>query len=423
MSEPEARVEILLRRLCDRIPEPRQGHGRPPLPLGDAVFAAATVVRIRTGGRRAATHIQACVARGLLAQAPSYNSVLRYLDRPALTPLYRMLIEQSGAPLRATEGAYRPEVGCFATTKKGPWLRASATVGVQTSVVASVEVDVVPRPFGERAAPALRALKRELGERVRAKTLSGQVNEVLLKCVCHNLGALLARGLDLDRNAFEAKGDHGESASHSVEIAKSTHPLIPANSPANRAPQRQCVTFQMSRACSNTGPDEGAAEPKFPVFGEMLSLAELAEASGCAAGTIARRMLAGKGAEDAAFPPGRRAGAATRPAEIVCEDCPTVVIVRATGVIPRRCPACAVERARAYARKPKGIPGRGRPRGRARTPEEERKVRVEREQARIRKRREAGLCVQCEAPSPERNLCDGCTERRRARRRKASPAA
>lgn len=97
-------VQRLLRGLCDGIVQPPQkGRGRPSLPLADVVYSATMKTFTTFSGRRASSDIRDCEAKGLVDHAPHYNSVFNYLDKPALTPLLKTLVEESAAPLRAVE--------------------------------------------------------------------------------------------------------------------------------------------------------------------------------------------------------------------------------------------------------------------------------------------------------------------------------
>ena len=76
----------LLRELCDTVPQPPRGKGRPRLPLSDMVFAIGTKVYSTMSGRRAMTDLRQAQANEQLDKTPSFNSVLGYLQKPDLTP-------------------------------------------------------------------------------------------------------------------------------------------------------------------------------------------------------------------------------------------------------------------------------------------------------------------------------------------------
>lgn len=283
--EEKDRVQLLLRGLCDGIAQPEQTGGRPRLRLADVVYGATMKVYSTMSGRRATTDIRACEEKGLVAKAPSYNSLFRYLERADLAPLLKALVHESAAPLRAVETAFATDSTGFATNtyarwfdekygqekKCQRWIKLHAQVGTATHVIASVEAtestvgdapmlapllaSSVERGFDVRelsadkaylsnenlvaieaahAVPyipfksnsrgtgksdawrrlwhmfeaqndqflahyhkrsnvesAFSSVKRKFGASVRSKALPAQINETLLKCLCHNLSALV----------------------------------------------------------------------------------------------------------------------------------------------------------------------------------------------------------------------------------------
>jgi transposase len=279
------RVQLLLRGLCDGIAQPAQANGRPRLSLADVVYGATMKVYGTMSGRRSTTDIRACEEKGLVAKAPSYNSVFRYLERADLAPLLKALVHESAAPLRAVETTFATDSTGFATNtyarwfdekygqekRSQRWIKLHAQVGTATHVIASVEatesnvgdvgmlapllassvergfvvrelsadkaylsndnltaieaaggVPYIPFKSNSRATgrsdawrrlwhmfeaqndqflahyhkrsnveTVFSAIKRKFGASVRAKTAPAQINEVLLKCLCHNLSALV----------------------------------------------------------------------------------------------------------------------------------------------------------------------------------------------------------------------------------------
>jgi len=284
-AEEGARVQLLLRALCDGIVEPPQAKGRPRLPLADVVYSATMQVFGGMSGRRSTSDTRALAERGLVRRAPSYNSTFRYLAGAELAPLLKTLVHEAAAPLRAVETTFATDSTGFAMNtyarwfdeKHGGekrcqrWIKLHAQVGTVTNVIASVEAtesnvgDVVmlapllasavergftvrelsadkaylandvltaieaagavpyiplnanSRPTGKSAAwrrlyhmfearndeflahyhrrsnaeSTFSMVKRKFGPSVRAKTPPAQINEVLLKCICHNLSVLV----------------------------------------------------------------------------------------------------------------------------------------------------------------------------------------------------------------------------------------
>lgn len=150
----KATVQALLRGLCDGIVQPPHvGRGRPPLPLADVVYGAATKVYSGMSGRRA-TDIRECQAKGHIDHAAHYNSLFNYLKRDDLTPLLTTLIEASASALAEIERDFAIDATGFSTStftrwfdvkwgrevKRQSWVKAHAMVGVKTNVIASVAV-------------------------------------------------------------------------------------------------------------------------------------------------------------------------------------------------------------------------------------------------------------------------------------------
>ena len=282
--EEKERVQILLRGLCEGIVEPpRVGRGRPPLPLADVVYGATMKVFSTVSGRRADTDIRECKSKGLVKQAPSYNSLFEYVQEPKLRPLFQVLVEESAAPLKAIETTFAGDSTGFSTNtytryldikygekKVQRFVKAHAMTGTVTNIITAVEATdghvgdspmlapIVERtkangfdvrevsldkaylshdnlalieklggapyvPFkvnsGSTGSAAwermwhyfslnkedflahyhkrsnvestFSSVKRKFGGSVRSKLLDAQLNEVLLKCLCHNLSMLV----------------------------------------------------------------------------------------------------------------------------------------------------------------------------------------------------------------------------------------
>ena len=104
-------AERLLDALCDGIPQPPQGPGRPRLPLRDVVFGIVSKVYSTMSTRRAQSDLRACRARGLVAKAPAYNTVIEHMASPEVTPILTAMIEESAAPLALIERNYVQYLG------------------------------------------------------------------------------------------------------------------------------------------------------------------------------------------------------------------------------------------------------------------------------------------------------------------------
>lgn len=152
-AREKARFTDLLHGLCDGISQPPQAGGRPRLPLADMVFSVVMRVYTTMSGRRAMSDLRECEGRGYVTKTPCYNSVFNYLDHPHLTPLLKLLVEESASPLRALETDFAVDASGFSTSnyarwfdaKDGKvrsehqWVKAHLMVGVKTKIVTSVE--------------------------------------------------------------------------------------------------------------------------------------------------------------------------------------------------------------------------------------------------------------------------------------------
>jgi len=180
-THEQERFVILLRDLCDGIPQPEYRFGRPRLPLSDVVFSAVYKVYSTMSSRRFMTDLREAEANGLVSKSPSLTSGFRSLENPELTPLLKALIEQSASPLRAIETDFAVDSSGFATTTysrwfdhkwgkertKQAWVKTHLMCGVKTHVVTSVEATA----FESADAPQLPKLVNET-----AKTFN--INEV-----------------------------------------------------------------------------------------------------------------------------------------------------------------------------------------------------------------------------------------------------
>ena len=152
MHEQE-RFVILLRDLCNGISQPEYKFGRPRLPLSDIVFAVTSKVYSTMSGRRFMSDLRDAEIKELVAKAPSFASNARYLENPELTPLLKVLIEQSASPLRAVGTDFAVDSSGFATSvysrwfdhkygkerSKKTWVKTHLMCGVTTHIVTSVE--------------------------------------------------------------------------------------------------------------------------------------------------------------------------------------------------------------------------------------------------------------------------------------------
>src|SRR5579862_1136800 len=152
--EEKERFMPMLADLCGALSRPYSGKGRPPLPLSDMAFACVSRVYAGLSARRFDTDVRQSKEQGLTDSDPHFNSVLRYLRDPAMTPVLQRLVTLSAMPLKAVETDFAVDSTGFTTCRfvrwydhkwgkertKREWVKLHAMTGVRTNVVTSVEM-------------------------------------------------------------------------------------------------------------------------------------------------------------------------------------------------------------------------------------------------------------------------------------------
>ncbi|MGZ5440929.1 MAG: transposase [Thermoanaerobaculia bacterium] len=144
----------LLRDLCAAVPEPERGKGRPPVPVADALFAATYKVYSTVSARRFMSDLREAQTNGHVSRAWHFNSVLKVIENPDITPTLHRLVAQSAAPLGAVETTFAVDSTGFGTqsfyrhftAKYGRehtfrnYVKLHALVGTKTNVIAACTV-------------------------------------------------------------------------------------------------------------------------------------------------------------------------------------------------------------------------------------------------------------------------------------------
>lgn len=148
------RFPELLTDLCATIPNPPQGRGRPRLPRSDMAFACVSKVYAGLSARRFDSDVREAKAKGLTECDPHFNSVLRYLRDPEMTPVLKQLVELSALPLKGVETDFAVDGTGFSTCRyvrwydekwgkeksQKEWIKLHAMTGVRTNIVTAVEI-------------------------------------------------------------------------------------------------------------------------------------------------------------------------------------------------------------------------------------------------------------------------------------------
>ena len=152
--EEGERFTPMLADLCSTIRQPHQGRGRPRLPMSDMAFEMVSKVYTGLSARRHDSDVREHCSKGLTAQDPHFNSVLRYMRDPEMTPVLTRLVELSALPLKGVETDFAVDSTGFTTSRfvrwydhkwgkersRQEWVKLHAMTGVRTNIVTAVEV-------------------------------------------------------------------------------------------------------------------------------------------------------------------------------------------------------------------------------------------------------------------------------------------
>jgi transposase len=144
----------LLQSLCGTLERPYGGKGRPRLPLSDIAFDCVSKVYSGLSARRHDGEVRDAKEQGLTETDPSFNTVLRHLRDPELTPHLQALVRLSATPLAAVETTFAPDATGFSTCTYARWydhkwgkekkvheyVKLHAMTGVKTNVVTDARV-------------------------------------------------------------------------------------------------------------------------------------------------------------------------------------------------------------------------------------------------------------------------------------------
>ena len=182
----------LLRDLADTMLEPPQETGRPRFSLADRVFSTMARVYSTKSTRRSMGYLEDAVKDGLLAKAPDFSSITRWMESPELTPLLIELLERSALPFAELEDleetVFAADSSGFSVVPYERWYdtkwgrpatrhqyaKAHITVGVQSKIVTAAVV--TPGPSAD--APQLPAMVQTTARNFTIDELSGDLGYV-----------------------------------------------------------------------------------------------------------------------------------------------------------------------------------------------------------------------------------------------------
>jgi len=182
--EEKDRVMVLLRELCDNVPNERQvGRGRRKAALSDVIFAAVMKTFVGLSGRRSTSDVRACAEKGFLDRPIAYNTIFDYLERPEMTPILKGLVRRAALPLAVVETKFAIDGTGFGSKvykrwydakygremREATWVKLHAICGVETNVITAVEVTDATL----NDSPLLPQLVRETAENFTVEEVMG----------------------------------------------------------------------------------------------------------------------------------------------------------------------------------------------------------------------------------------------------------
>jgi transposase len=149
------KFQSLLRDLCAGIVEQKtRGHGRPRIPLSDAIFSAVFKVYSTVSGRRFMSDLRAAQEAGHITRTPCYNSIFNILENEGTSAILTSLVLETANPLKAIETTFACDSSGFSGCRfdrwydhkwgeyqiQRAWVKAHIMTGVKTNVITAVEI-------------------------------------------------------------------------------------------------------------------------------------------------------------------------------------------------------------------------------------------------------------------------------------------
>lgn len=144
----------LLSELTSQIPKQKyKGNGRPTADIGEMIFSICLKTYLDFSSRRTESDIRLVQQLGYITHVPHFNTILKYLNKPELKEVLKVLIEVSAIPLRQVENTVAVDASGFSTSMFGRWVdirekrqerrlfkKAHIVCGTQTNTIVSVEI-------------------------------------------------------------------------------------------------------------------------------------------------------------------------------------------------------------------------------------------------------------------------------------------
>lgn len=144
----------LLGELTGIVPKQKyKGTGRPSADFGEMIFSICLKTYLDFSSRRIESDIRMAQQLGYIEHVPHFNTILKYLNNPALAQVFKELITISALPLKQVEENFAVDSSGFSTSifqqrihartgnsQRRLFKKAHLFTGVKTNIITSVEI-------------------------------------------------------------------------------------------------------------------------------------------------------------------------------------------------------------------------------------------------------------------------------------------
>ena len=219
------RIQELLFDLCRDLEEPENtARGRRPHTVKDSVFSMVFKVYSTVSARRFSCDLSEAHKRGYLSAEVPGIKVCKFMENAELTPILKVLIAKSAAPLKSVETDFAVDSSGFSscrfekwfdqkygvTRNKCVWVKCHIACGVKTNIVTAVRILDKDAGDSPQFVPLLKetASGFSIGE-VSADKAYASVENFEAVANCGGTGFIAFK-----KNATGAAGGHFEKAFH-----------------------------------------------------------------------------------------------------------------------------------------------------------------------------------------------------------------
>ena len=146
-------LELLSELTCQIPKQKYNGTGRPSADIGEMIFSICMKIYLDFSSRRSEGDIRIAQQLGYITHVPHFNTILKYLNKPELKEVLKVLVDVSAMPLRQIEENVAVDASGFSTSMFGRWFslkqkhenrrlfkKAHIVCGTKTNIIVSVEV-------------------------------------------------------------------------------------------------------------------------------------------------------------------------------------------------------------------------------------------------------------------------------------------